>query len=59
MPIYEYICKRCEHKFETLQKISEVELLTCPHCGIDALRKIMSLSNFRIYGKGVHKPNKR
>jgi len=59
MPIYEYICKNCNHKFETMQKVSEVELLQCPHCHKDTLRKQISLSTFRLYGDGFHKPNER
>jgi len=59
MPIYEYICKSCNHKFETMQKATEVELLRCPHCEKDTLRKMLSLSAFRVYGDGFHKPSKR
>jgi len=59
MPIYEYICKQCDHKFETLQKISEAVLIECPHCNRPALRKILSLNTFRVYGDGFYKPNKK
>lgn len=41
MPIYEYICKKCETKFEALvSRDSQVE--NCPHCGAKELKKCLS-----------------
>jgi putative FmdB family regulatory protein len=40
MPIYEYRCRDCETTFEALVRGSEV--VTCPHCGSSALRKLLS-----------------
>ncbi|MGB9608022.1 MAG: FmdB family zinc ribbon protein [bacterium] len=31
MPIYEFICKKCGHKFSTLCKVGEE--VPCPECG--------------------------
>ena len=59
MPIYEYKCKWCDYEFETIQKASEVELLECPHCHRNTLRKQISAPTFRLYGEGFYKPNKR
>ncbi len=33
MPIYEYQCKKCKHKFEKIQKFSERRVKKCPECG--------------------------
>ncbi|MBM4141264.1 MAG: zinc ribbon domain-containing protein [Nitrospira sp.] len=34
MPIYEYICKNCNHRFSVLQKAVSTEKDTmCPKCG--------------------------
>jgi len=34
MPIYEYICSRCEQKFELLKPMSQSgEGVACPNCG--------------------------
>ncbi len=30
MPIYEYRCQACHHEFETMQKMSDPELIDCP-----------------------------
>jgi putative FmdB family regulatory protein len=52
MPIYEYQCAACGHRFETLQKISDKPFSTCPDCGKDALTKLVSASAFRLKGGG-------
>ena len=52
MPIYEYQCAACGHRFETLQKISDKPFSTCPDCGKDTLTKLMSASAFRLKGGG-------
>jgi putative FmdB family regulatory protein len=34
MPLYEYRCESCDHRFEVLQRMGEGnERLTCPRCG--------------------------
>jgi putative FmdB family regulatory protein len=30
MPTYEYVCKKCGHRFEQIQSITEKPLKTCP-----------------------------
>jgi len=52
MPIYEYQCGACGHTLETLQKISEPPLTTCPACGAEALKKLISAAAFRLKGGG-------
>jgi len=52
MPIYGYVCKSCEHKFDALQKISDPRLVECPDCGEPALQKQLSAPKFRLKGKG-------
>jgi len=52
MPIYEYLCKRCGHGFDALQKISENPLTDCPECGRPELKKLLSAPNFRLKGGG-------
>src|ERR1700734_2631930 len=36
MPTYEYVCEKCDHKFETVQSIAVPALKTCPKelCGM-------------------------
>jgi putative FmdB family regulatory protein len=52
MPIYEYQCQACNEHLEALQKISDVPLLDCPHCGKPALKKKVSAAAFRLKGGG-------
>jgi putative FmdB family regulatory protein len=33
VPIYEYVCKKCGHKFEKIQKFSDPKVKKCPECG--------------------------
>jgi putative FmdB family regulatory protein len=33
MPIYEYQCKKCHHRFERIQKFSDPHVKKCPDCG--------------------------
>lgn len=32
MPIYEYECRKCGHRFERIQKFSDRKVRTCPEC---------------------------
>jgi putative FmdB family regulatory protein len=52
MPIYEYRCKECEHEVESLQKLSDPPLVTCPACGKPALQKLVSAAGFQLKGSG-------
>jgi len=52
MPIYEYICTKCNHVHEALQKLSDAPLLDCPACGDSALKKKISAPSFRLSGTG-------
>lgn len=45
MPIYEYKCQKCGHKFEELVLGSEE--IKCPRCGSKRLKKL--LSSFSVY----------
>ena len=50
MPIYEYYCKTCDKKFETL--IRGNETAECPDCGTHEVRKMMSACGFIRKGEG-------
>ena len=52
MPIYEYRCSDCGHEFDKLQKLSDEALKTCPECGKDTLKKLVSAAGFRLKGSG-------
>ena len=52
MPIYGYVCKSCEHRFDVLQKMSDDALIHCPDCGEASLQKELSAPKFRLKGSG-------
>ena len=52
MPIYEYQCDACAHKFEVMQRMSDDRLKTCPACNTDNLRKLISPVGFQLKGTG-------
>ena len=52
MPIYEYKCKSCGHKFDKIQKISDDPLTDCPDCDAPELVKLISAAGFRLKGTG-------
>lgn len=52
MPIYEYQCDACHHKFERLQKMSDSLLTVCPECKEEKLRKLVSAAAFHLKGTG-------
>ena len=52
MPIYEYRCSSCGHELESIQKLSDIRLLTCPSCHRDALVKLVSAGGFQLKGSG-------
>ncbi len=51
MPIYEYQCEECEHKFDMLQKITAEPLKECPECG-GPVHKLVSSTSFILKGGG-------
>jgi putative FmdB family regulatory protein len=51
MPIYEYQCKKCHHRFEKIQKFSDRLLKKCPECG-GALEQVVSAPAIQFKGSG-------
>ena len=52
MPIYEYRCGSCGHRFEKLQKVADPRVKKCPVCGHSKVRRLLSQSAFVLKGKG-------
>ena len=55
MPLYEYRCPDCGHKFEALQSFSADPLTDCPSCGGDNVSKLVSRTSFVLKGGGWYK----
>ena len=51
MPLYEYECERCGHRFEVIQKSADSPSGTCPKCG-GAVHKLQSAPAFQFKGSG-------
>ncbi len=52
MPIYEFECTACDHRFEELMRLSDPDPTVCPSCGAAQVRKRLSAPQFRLAGGG-------
>jgi putative FmdB family regulatory protein len=51
MPLYEYECKKCHHRFERIQKYSDPHLKKCPDCG-GTVKLVVSAPAIQFKGSG-------
>jgi len=51
MPNYEYLCKKCGHRFEQIRKFSDRQLRTCPECG-GVIEQVISAPAVQFKGSG-------
>lgn len=51
MPLYEYLCESCGHRFERIQKFSDAPLTECPSCG-GRVEKQVSSPAIQFKGSG-------
>src|SRR5258708_16445099 len=51
MPNYEYLCKKCGHRFEKIQKFSDAMLKKCPECG-GKIEQVLSAPAVQFQGSG-------
>ena len=51
MPLYEYECQQCQHRFEKIQSFSATPETVCPKCG-GALEKLISAPAIQFKGAG-------
>jgi len=49
MPLYEFQCNKCEYAFDKVLSVKEMETikLTCPQCGSDDVKKLMSSGSIK------------
>ena len=52
MPIYEYQCPQCDHKFDRLQKIDAPREIPCVACDCLHAIRLTSMPSFRLKGSG-------
>jgi putative FmdB family regulatory protein len=54
VPLYEYQCKACKHKFERIQKFSDPPPTKCPECGKTKIQQMMSAPAVQFKGSGFY-----
>ena len=52
MPLYEYECKNCGHRFEKIQKFSDPPHTTCPKCNQEGVQQVISAPAVQFKGSG-------
>jgi putative FmdB family regulatory protein len=52
VPLYEYECKRCHHRFERIQKFSDPLVKKCPKCKVGRVEKLLSAPAVQFKGTG-------
>lgn len=52
MPTYECICDDCGNPFDVERSIKDENLGSCPHCGSEQVRRLISRSSFSLRGSG-------
>lgn len=53
MPLYEYECDVCAHRFELIQKFTDPPPAACPKCG-GAVTKLLSSPAIQFKGSGFY-----
>jgi putative FmdB family regulatory protein len=51
MPLYEYLCKKCGHRFEEIKKFSDKQPKKCPECG-GVIEQVISAPAVQFKGSG-------
>jgi putative FmdB family regulatory protein len=51
VPLYDYLCKKCGHRFEKIQKFSDPEIKECPQCGGE-VERLLSAPAVQFKGTG-------
>jgi putative FmdB family regulatory protein len=51
MPLYEYQCQKCGHRFEKIQKFSDKIIKKCPECG-GRVEQVISAPAVQFKGSG-------
>jgi len=54
MPLYEYKCKKCGHRFELIQSFSAAEVKECPVCHGEVEKLISTPARPQFKGSGFY-----
>ena len=60
MPTYDYICDKCQHKFERFQSIKSRPVRKCPECGKLSVQRLIGAGAGVIFkGSGFYQTDYR
>jgi putative FmdB family regulatory protein len=59
MPTYDYLCTKCGHRFEEIQKMSDPALTKCPSCKGKVKRLIGAGAGIIFKGSGFYVTDSR
>jgi putative FmdB family regulatory protein len=52
MPIYVYVCEKCQERFELVRKFANYnDPVNCPKCNSDNCMREISKNTFKLIGK--------
>ena len=51
MPLYEYQCRKCQHRFEKIEKVAGPHTRKCPRCR-GSVERLVALSAIQFKGSG-------
>jgi putative FmdB family regulatory protein len=54
VPLYEYECQACGHRFEQIQTFSAPLVKKCPKCGKRKVKKLLSSPAIQFKGSGFY-----
>ena len=52
MPLYEYECRKCHHRFEEIQKVNARPIRKCPKCRTGRVERLISAPAVHFKGTG-------
>ena len=52
MPLYEFQCAKCGHRFEKIQKFSDPDPKKCPECGSAKIERMLAAPAVQFKGSG-------
>lgn len=52
MPIYEFQCAACGHRFDELMRLSDPDPTECPSCHVPQVQRCVTAPSFRLSGSG-------
>jgi putative FmdB family regulatory protein len=51
MPLYEYECFLCSHRFERIRRVADAAAVSCPECG-GKVRRLLGVPALQFKGSG-------